>query len=62
MVKSSNPNFKEGDVVLGAVGIEKYTVVSEAAAKASGFRKIDNPHNLPLSNFTSALGMPGLTA
>ena len=35
VVKSSNPNFKEGDVVLGAVGIEKYTVVSEAGHSQS---------------------------
>lgn len=60
IVKSRNPNFKEGDLCSGHTGTEEYTVHPEKTAK--GLKKIHNPHNLPLSYFTGVLGMPGLTA
>ncbi|PUU83151.1 hypothetical protein B9Z19DRAFT_1073549 [Tuber borchii] len=60
IVKSRNPNFKEGDLCSGHTGTEEYTVHSEKTAK--GLKKIQNPYNLPLSYFTGVLGMPGLTA
>jgi NADPH-dependent curcumin reductase CurA len=60
VVKSNNPDYPEGQLVVGPLGTENYSVVpKEQLAEVT---KIDNKYNLPLSNFTSALGMPGLTA
>lgn len=58
--KSDNADFKEGEIVKGDTGMEEYTVVS--AEHTKGFSKVENPHNLPLSYFLGALGMPGLIA
>jgi NADPH-dependent curcumin reductase CurA len=58
--KSKNADFKEGEIVTGHLGSENYSVVTKD--QLVGFQKIDNKYNLPLSNYTSALGMPGLTA
>lgn len=58
--KSNNANFNEGELITGRIGLENYSVISEN--QLVQFKKIANPNNLPLSNFTSALGMPGLTA
>lgn len=60
VVKSANPDFKEGELVVGHVGMENYSVFPKE--KVSGLRKLNNTYNLPLSNYLSALGMPGLTA
>ena len=60
IIKSRNPNFKEGELCSGHIGVEEYTVHREETAK--GLKKINNPHNLPLSYFNGVLGMPGLTA
>ncbi|CAZ85126.1 unnamed protein product [Tuber melanosporum] len=60
IVRSDNPNFKEGELCSGQTGTEEYTVHTENTAK--GLKKIHNPYNLPLSYFTGVLGMPGLTA
>lgn len=60
VVSSNTDAFKKGDIIRGHIGIESYTVLDEKRVK--GFTKLDNPHNLPLSNFTGVLGMPGLTA
>ncbi|CUS12069.1 unnamed protein product [Tuber aestivum] len=60
IIKSGNPNFKEGEFCSGQTGTEEYTVHTERTAK--GLKKIHNPYNLPLSYFTGVLGMPGLTA
>lgn len=59
--KSKNADFKEGDIVVaGSIGTEKYSVVTKE--QLAYIQKIDNKYNLPLSNYTGALGMPGLTA
>jgi NADPH-dependent curcumin reductase CurA len=60
IVKSDNPEFREGDIVIGHVGWENYSCISADHAKS--FVKIDNKYNLPLSYYLGALGMPGLTA
>jgi NADPH-dependent curcumin reductase CurA len=60
VIKSKNPHFQEGDLVVGHVGTENYSVILKD--QLEGFQKIDNKYNLPLSNYLSALGMPGLTA
>jgi len=60
VLASDHPDFKKGDIVFGWLGTENYSAVpKEAMAR---FKKIDNKYNLPLSNYTGALGMAGLTA
>jgi len=60
IVSSDSPDFKKGDIVFGWLGSENYSAVpKEAVAR---FKKIENKYKLPLSNYTGALGMPGLTA
>ncbi|KAL8774039.1 MAG: hypothetical protein Q9209_001147 [Squamulea sp. 1 TL-2023] len=61
VLKSSNAKFKEGDIVVGMIGTEEYSIVSGEIAN-SMMRKLDNPYNLDPKLFIGALGMPGLTA
>ena len=56
VVKSNNPQFKEGDIVEGTFGWQDYAVSS-----GQGVRKID-PGLAPISTALGVLGMPGLTA
>lgn len=60
VVKSANPDFKEGDIIYTRVGTQQYSVLKKEELGQA--RKIHNPHNLPLSHFTGILGMSGLTA
>lgn len=60
IVKSSNPQFKAGDIVTGMLNYEEYSLVPKQVADT--LRKIENPYNLDLKVFLGALGMPGLTA
>lgn len=60
VLKSGNENFKPGDLVVGMMNIEEYSVVPAEVAK--GLRKLDNPYSLDPSIYIGALGMPGLTA
>jgi NADPH-dependent curcumin reductase CurA len=60
VLKSDHPDFKEGEVVLGYLPFAQYVRVTKEQMPA--VRKIDNPHNFPLSYFLGPLGMPGLTA
>jgi NADPH:quinone reductase len=56
VVESRSEHFSKGDVVLGSLGWQEYSVVKDSAA-----RKIDQ--NLaPASAYLSVLGMTGLTA
>ncbi len=56
VVKSRNPNFKEGDFVVEQSGWQSYAVSSGA-----GVTRLD-PDAAPLSAALSVLGMPGMTA
>lgn len=57
VVKSNNPQFKEGDIVEGMTfGWQDYAV-----SNGQGVRKID-PTLAPISTALGVLGMPGLTA
>ena len=56
VVKSNDPTFADGDLVVGMTGIQDYVV-----SKAAGLRKID-PQVAPLPRYLGALGMTGLTA
>ncbi|ORX89681.1 NAD(P)-binding protein [Basidiobolus meristosporus CBS 931.73] len=60
VIKSKNPEYKEGDIVQGLIGWENYTVVSEG----KNLRKIDGARqsSIPLSYHLGVLGMPGMTA
>ena len=58
VLKSNDEKFKEGDLVIGTMGIEEYSVTESP----SRFRKLENPYNLDPIIYLGALGMPGLTA
>lgn len=60
VLASGNDDFAKGDTVVGLMAIAEYAVIPDV--KTTGVRKIQNPHNLPLSYFIGPLGMPGLTA
>ena len=66
VVASSNPRFKEGDVVIGPADFAEYTVVEKGRADteeaAGGLSLLQNPLGLDPPIFLGALGMPGLTA
>ena len=61
ILKSSNSKFKPGDVVIGMLPTEEYSIISSEIANSS-IRKLENPYNLDPKLFVGALGMPGLTA
>lgn len=56
VLKSTDPEFKEGDFVYGHVGVQEYAVVS-----TKGLVKVD-PRIAPLERYLGTLGMPGMTA
>lgn len=62
VLKSSNSKFKEGDLVIGMIPIEEYSIIPASSIANNMLRKLDNPYNLDLKLFLGALGMPGLTA
>ena len=66
VVKSDNPRFKEGDVVIGGSNFSEYVVLSKERADkeetAGGLSLLKNPLDLDPKVFLGALGMPGLTA
>lgn len=57
VMASENPQYKEGDLVVGTFGIQEYFV----AKAGKHLTKID-PAIAPLSNWLNALGMTGMTA
>ncbi|MCJ1257121.1 hypothetical protein MMC24_004946 [Lignoscripta atroalba] len=61
VLKSDNKRFQEGDIVVGKIGTEEYSMVTGEVA-SSMMRKLENPYNLDPKLFIGALGMPGLTA
>jgi len=62
VLKSDDPRFKEGDVVISITGtpFEEYSVLNADIVKM--VRKLENPLGLDPKIFVGALGMPGLTA
>lgn len=56
VVKSDDPNFAQGDIVLGYDGWQAY-----AAGEGKGLRKLD-PRGPKISYYLGVLGMPGMTA
>ncbi|KAL8798552.1 MAG: hypothetical protein Q9182_006567 [Xanthomendoza sp. 2 TL-2023] len=61
VLNSSNPKFSKGDLVVGTLGTEEYSIVSGEVVNST-MRKLDNPMDLDPKLFLGALGMPGLTA
>ncbi|MCJ1403858.1 hypothetical protein MMC11_007081 [Xylographa trunciseda] len=60
VIKSSNPKYHPGDLVVGALPIAEYSVVP--ADKVAALKPLENPYKLDPSVYVGALGMPGLTA
>lgn len=56
VVASKHPGFKEGDQVVGHLGVQSHALV-----QGGGLRKVSE-RVAPLSTFLGVLGMPGLTA
>ncbi|WP_377891619.1 NADP-dependent oxidoreductase [Alkalihalobacillus sp. R86527] len=56
VIQSKSESFKEGDVVIGHLGWQEYSVAAE-----DNVRKVD-PEAAPVSTHLGVLGMPGLTA
>src|SRR5262247_4598402 len=56
IVKSRNPKYSVGDIVLGYGGWQEY-----ALSNGAGLRKLD-PKVAPVSTALGVLGMPGMTA
>lgn len=63
VIKSSNDQFKAGDIVVAPRNrMEEYSVITAEEVQENGYRVLDNPYNLDPKVFIGALGMPGLTA
>lgn len=62
VLKSDNPDFKEGDLVVAHADIAEYSYVPKEIIAGGKCQKIHNPYNLDLALFVGQLGMPGLTA
>jgi NADPH-dependent curcumin reductase CurA len=62
VVKSDNPKFKPGDVIVSSdvTPMEEYSQMGEAFVENA--RLLDNPYHLDPKVYLGALGMPGLTA
>lgn len=61
VLKSDNLKFREGDVIVGTIPTEEYSIISGEATNTL-IRKLENPYNLDPKLYVGALGMPGLTA
>ncbi|KAL2845883.1 putative oxidoreductase [Aspergillus pseudoustus] len=61
VVRSNNPTYKEGDLVIGYVPIQEYVALDSKSIVR--IRKLENPLSLEdIRVFLGPLGMPGLTA
>ncbi|KAF5315367.1 hypothetical protein D9619_007112 [Psilocybe cf. subviscida] len=58
VLRSEHPDVKKGDHVFGYLSHVHYQVLKDL----STVRLIQNPYNLPWSNYVGVLGMPGQTA
>ncbi|ORY77374.1 hypothetical protein BCR37DRAFT_153873 [Protomyces lactucae-debilis] len=60
VTESKSAKHKVGDIVFGMLDWAEYTKIG--AEQAAVYRVIDNNGDIPLSNYVSAVGMPGMTA
>ncbi|KAG2239320.1 hypothetical protein Bca52824_090180 [Brassica carinata] len=58
VMDSGHPDYKEGDLLWGAVGWEEYSVITPIPNLHFKIHHTD----VPLSHYTGLLGMPGMTA
>lgn len=54
VIKSDNPKFQPGDLIVGFIWTEEYSALPKQLA--DGATKIENPHNLDVKHFLGALG------
>lgn len=62
IIKSDHAVYHPGDLIFTTLPVEEYTTATKETLDSDQTYKINNPHNLPLSNFVGILGMPGITA
>ncbi|KAK2036268.1 zinc-binding dehydrogenase [Colletotrichum somersetense] len=62
VLKSNDPSFAEGDLVLSHTPIAEYARLPPSILQDGATRKIQNPYNLDLALFLGPLGLSGLTA
>ena len=62
VIRSDNPDFSPGDVIIGSLRFEEYSSVTEEEIPILRIRKLVNRYNLDPRIYLGALGMPGLTA
>ena len=61
VVASKSPQFKEGDLVSAALGVQEYATIEAAQMRKAGLFKID-PRLGSVTQWLNVLGMPGMTA
>jgi NADPH-dependent curcumin reductase CurA len=63
VIKSNNPDYPEGDIVLGHLPLQQYNLLDGDGVKVAQLRHLENPLGIQdIRVFLGALGMPGLTA
>ncbi|KAK3322640.1 hypothetical protein B0H66DRAFT_473234 [Apodospora peruviana] len=63
VLKSDNPDYAEGDLLIAHLPLAEYATLDKETAPKVIQNKIQNPHGLKdLGLFLGPLGMPGLTA
>ncbi|KAL1978530.1 hypothetical protein VTN31DRAFT_1389 [Thermomyces dupontii] len=62
VLKSKNPNFKEGDLVQGLLPFQQVVAVQKSEISEWGVTRLENPLGIDIRHFLGILGMPGLTA
>lgn len=60
VLKSSSPNYKEGDHLYGIHNFTEYAVLDEQTLK--GMRVLDSKTSIPWPTYVGSAGMPGQTA
>jgi NADPH-dependent curcumin reductase CurA len=61
VLKSTVSGFGTGDMIVGRIGFEEYSVITDPVEKHEVVH-LKNPYNLPLTQVLGALGGPGITA
>jgi NADPH-dependent curcumin reductase CurA len=61
VLRSNNPSFREGDLVVGHLPVQQFNTLD--GSQAVSLRRLENPLGIQdIRVFLGALGMPGLTA
>jgi NADPH-dependent curcumin reductase CurA len=62
VIKSDNPDIKEGSTIMGMLSVQEYSVLDAETVKHIMLRPLDLTSTKDPRDFLGALGMPGLTA